>query len=136
MKMIEYFNLFLHDVCVDTSDDVYDTTVTIDFEKGEEPNNYSQHLFKFKMLLLEKVEIKGINESIYGNIPICKYTALIENNIDLFREFALENFDNYDSDEDDDDFYYNFIQEFHKLLAGYGSERIYKLYYQLLEKCK
>lgn len=74
--------------------------------------------------------------TLMSNMPVCgvsfdkgtvtaNWAELIRKNIEIFREFAKDNWVN--EYEDEDDFIYAWIRELHLFLAGYASGDIYTL---------
>ena len=125
MKLYDF--LAMSDCDYDTYDDVYDAIVTISINLEPE-DDYD----RFCIGLVKLVDVKEIADD--GN-PICGWTDLIKNNIDVFRKFANDNWirNNY---EDEDDFIYEWIKELHYFLAGYGECDQYGFYkMELVDKC-
>ena len=119
MKLYDYLKLTECDY--DTCDTVFDALVTVCFiedEDGEKDNYY-----KFCLELMKKVEVEKIN----GDIIIAKWTELIQNNMEKFKEFTEKHWRyTYEDDEDDEDeFIYQWINEFQNYLAGYVAESFY-----------
>lgn len=130
MKLNELLNMFDDGAELDTSDNIFDSGMTIYWDKDEEEDEDYPHLLRLKRQLAEKVDVVKITK---GFVFVVGYTDLIERNFDLFKDFALAN---WDWIPDDEELAYQFIQEFEKLLAGYGTESIYRSYFDLLEKCR
>lgn len=130
MKLNELLEFFKDGAELDTSDNIFDSGMTIYWDKDEEEDEDYPHLLRFKRLLAEKVDVVKITKSF---VVIVGYTDLIEGNFDLFKDFALEN---WGWIPDDEELAYQFIQEFEKLLAGYGTESIYRSYFNLLKECR
>lgn len=133
MKLYEAMQMY-EDSCIDTADDVFDCIVTIDFEKDCEPkSNYE----KFCYELYKKVEFVKFFDGAYAK-AICKWSGLVKDNQFVFEEFVR----NCWVDEkqyvldDVDELQYEWVEQFHLLLAGYGDERDYKNMLDLLSKCK
>ena len=132
MKLYEVLQTH-EELCIDTADKTFDCIVTIDWEKGAEPkNNYE----KFQILLYKKVEFEKFFEGAYAS-AIVDWSGLVDNNKELFREFVKTDW----VDEkkyvlnDDDDLLFEWVEQFHYLLAGYGNEPTYASLIKLLEKC-
>lgn len=133
MKLNELFNLFEDGCCFDTSDNVYDAVVTWDWVTEDEMED--EYYDNFVKTLAEKVEvIKTVGKT--HPVIIVGYSDLINNNLELFWDFAIDNWREEKLIDDDDNLVYEFIEEFHRLVAGNGSERVNKMYYELLLKCK
>lgn len=122
--------MFDSDIDLETSDNIFDVGMTIYWDKDEQEDDDYPHLLRLKRLLAEKVDVVKITTDFD---IVAGYTDLIEGNFDLFKDFAIAN---WAWIPDDEELAYEFIQEFEKLLAGYGTESIYKSYFELLEKCR
>ena len=112
----------------DTYDEVFDPTITVCINLEPE-DDYDE----FAVGLCKLVEVKGIDK--YDGNPICGWSDLINNNIDVFRKFADEHWykNNY---KDNDRFVCEWLSEFHLLLAGYGEDGKYGFYKQeIVDKC-
>ena len=99
----------------DTYDDEYDMSITVcigaDNEQDEDP------YYQFIVGLLKLVEVE--DESVW------KWSLLVEENYDVFREFARYHWNTYSDNQDD--FIEQWLGEIHYLFAGYGSDSTYKL---------
>lgn len=111
--------------CFDTIDYVYDSVVTIDCKNGDDLD-----CDLLKKLLVEKVEVVKI----VGDVIFAGYSYFIDKNFSLFKTFAIENWGE-ERLVDDEDLVYEFINQFHFLLGGSGTEKDYKNYVELLKKC-
>ena len=137
MKLIEYLNLFKNGCDVDTTDTEIDEVVTICYDKNDKPDEDFPFLFKFTNKLLSKVDIAYLNNG--GMCPVvADYSKLILNNIDLFKDFVKKNWIEEKQYVLDDivELQYEFIKDFHLILAGYGTETDNRNYYNLLANCK
>ena len=111
----------------DTWDNVYDAEVTVSINI-EPKNEYDE----FCVALCEKIEVVEIKEEWL----ICNWSDYIKRNINVFRQFADENWfkNNF---EDEDDFIYEWIQELGRFMAGYGVDIEYGWYKEkLIDSCK
>lgn len=116
MKLYEFMKLSQDDF--DTYDTVYDAEVTACYiAENEAKDNYD----KFCIELMKKVEVEKV---VPESHLIVKWTELIQNNMEKFKEFARENWI-YDYEDDEDEFIYQWIKEIHYYLAGYVSEDFY-----------
>lgn len=116
MKLYDIMKMSQDDF--DTYDTVYDADVTVCYiEEAEANDNYD----KFCIELLKKVEVERI---IPESHLIVKWTELIQNNMEKFKEFARKNWI-YDYEDDEDEFIYQWIKEIHYYLAGYVDEDFY-----------
>lgn len=101
----------------DTYDDEYDAIIPVrielDNEQDEDP------YFQFVVGLLKLVEVTDADESVW------KWSLLVEENYDVFREFAQYHWNTYLDSQDD--FIEQWLGEIYLLFAGYGSDSTYKL---------
>lgn len=125
MKLYDY--LKLTENCYDTSDTVFDAVVTVDFiEENKNNDNYD----KFCIELMKKAEVEKVND----DTPIVKWTELIQNNMEKFKEFTAENwYESCQYEDDEDEFIYQWINEIHQYMAGNVSEDFYKKLVELVE---
>lgn len=127
MKLYDFMKMSQNDY--DTYDTVYDAEVTVCYIEEEWENKDSY--YKFCTELIKKVEVGKIN----GDVLIVKWTELIQNNMEKFKAFTKENWDNQYED-DDDEFIYQWINEIHYYLAGYVNEDFYDELVKLVETLK
>lgn len=128
MKLYDFMKISETDW--DTCDTVYDACVTvcyIDEDDEEEMDSY----YKFCIELIKKVEVEKQN----GDILIVKWTDLIHNNMEKFKEFTNKHW-RFNYDDDEDEFIYQWINELHAYLAGYVSEDFYDVLVEFLETLK
>lgn len=132
MKLFEALQVY-EDLCIDTADDVFDCIVTIDWNRADEPND---NCGKFAVELFKKVELVKFFNGAYAN-AICKWSDLVKNNIEVFKDFVKKEWIESKQYvlEDDDDLQFEWVEQFHLLLAGYGTETDYKKMLNLLSKC-
>ena len=125
MKLYDYLKLTKN--CFDTADTVFDAVVTVDFiEENKNNDNYD----KFCIELMKKAEVEKVN----NDTPIVKWTELIQNNMDKFKEFTAENwYESCQYEDDEDEFIYQWINEIHQYMAGNVSEDFYKKLVELVE---
>lgn len=137
MKLNDFMSNF-KSISKDTSDDVYDAVVTIVWDRDEKRDddmfpNYSVFCDK----LFECVEFKEVNEY---DVWIIRWSKLIKDNLELFREWSLANwrdeFEDMIKDEDPDEFICAWLDQLHAYLSGAGTETEYHNLTVLLEKCK
>lgn len=127
MKLYDFMKLTEADY--DTYDTVYDACVTvccIDV-KDEERDNY----YKFCTDITKKVEMVKQN----GDILIVDWTKLIKDNMEHFKLFTENNWNNHYED-DEDEFMYQWINEIHYYMAGYVAEEVYEELVELVNKLK
>lgn len=136
MKLIEYFNLYKDGVDVDTADTEIDEVVTICYDKNEKPDEDFPYLAKFQNELLSKVNLAYLNDGGYCPV-VADYSKLIKDNIELFRSFVKTAWreDKQYVLEDMTELQYEFIKDFHLMLAGYGTETDNRNYYELIAEC-
>lgn len=107
--------------CKDTYDTVFDYGITIDLDLKD--GDYDSYYDKFCTELTKFVEIDHID----GDFFVLKWYEFFERNIDLFRDYAVENWDcGFSDDYDDDDLIYDWMQEIHSYYAGGLSENGYR----------
>lgn len=129
MKLYDLLQMFAS-LDEDTSDSIYDAVVTICWDRSmaEGTDPYDQ----FFTALIKNVDTTGFN--VYETL-ICDWSALCEKHIEDFNDF----FDfgcsfNLSNANDRGDFLYNCVNELHKLVAGYGTDSMYKKLVQILNK--
>ena len=134
MKLIDYFNLYKFGCTMDTSDTEIDAVVTIDYDKRLEPDKDYPYYDKFQKAFLSKVDIAYLNPD---SCVVADYSKLITDNIELFKKFVKEHWveESQYVLEDMTELQYEFIKEFHLLLAGYGTETDNRNYYELISEC-
>lgn len=125
MNVLEFLDFEGKDF--DIGDKTYDITVTCcqssdfaqalkDYEAGRKVEYYSL----FNAQLFSKVQmVSG------GDHPVADWAKLIEDNTEVFKEFARKHWiaDYADKDE----FIYEWIKELDSYIAGYVSESFYKV---------
>ena len=91
---------------------------------------------KFVNLLLKSVEIDYLRSD---GVPICKFSDIINNNLDMFKEHVKKHWSedcqwvlNQDA-IDAGEFAYEFIKEFDNVVGGRYGESVNKQYYELLQ---
>ena len=102
----------------DTYDTEYDASVTVCWI-GKESDNYD----KFCNEIIKKVNvIKKVGDGLLVN-----WSELIKRNMERFRQFTKDNWnENCQYEDDEDEFIYQWINEIHLYMAGYVSENFYK----------
>lgn len=121
MKLYEFMKMSKADY--DTYDTVYDACVTVCYA-DEETDSYD----KFCNDIMKKVEVVEVHE----NCIIVDWSALINENIDKFREFT-ENHWKYTYEDDEDELIYQWINEINAYMAGYVSEDFYNILVEFVE---
>ncbi len=123
MKLYDFIKLTEADY--DTYDTVYDACVTVCYIDDEDiTDDYD----KFCIEITKKVEVEKQN----GDILIVKWTNLIQNNMEKFKNFT-EKYWKYTYEDDEDEFIYQWINEIHSYMAGYVSEDFYSILVKFVE---
>ena len=137
MKLIEYLNLYKDCCTIDTADTEIDEIVTIDYDKQTVPDEDFPYYDKFAKAFYEKVDIAYLNDGGYCPVVV-NYSKLITDNIELFKAFVKKNWreDKQYVLEDMTELQYEFIKDFHLMLAGYGTETDNRNYYELISECR
>ena len=141
MKLFDYLMMFNDWVSIDVPDNEIDAVIAVDFIPGEADkiDEDFPYMDKFTTLLYKKVEINNLMD---GGTPVCKFSDIINKNIELFKEHVKKHWkeemqwvldqDNIDAGE----FAYEFIKEFDNVIGGRYPESVNKQYYELLSNCK
>lgn len=118
----------------DTYDTVFDAEITVclPYSEDEDDDYYNKCCVALAKLVTVKEYVKNVY---YYDGVTCNWNELIKLNFDLFKEFEQKYWScHYD---DEDDFIYEWLHELEKFMAGYGTESIYKNFYEsVLSKCK
>ena len=115
MTLFEYLELHKDDF--DTCDTEYDAIVTVCYiDESDVTDNYD----RFCTSIIKKVEVVSCENR---NL-IVNWSALIKNNMDKFKAFTKEYWNNQYED-DEDEFIYQWISEIHLYIAGYVGEKMY-----------
>ena len=115
---------------IDTYDTEFDicVTVCIDIKRGKNLDSLEPY-DKFNNLLVRKVFVESTDKNI-----VCNWSGFVKKNMALFKAYSEQNWiRTYD---DDDTTIYEWLKDFHLLMAGYGDDTIYKSLNDLLVKCK
>lgn len=138
MKLIELVNLY-DSFSEDIADNYIDTVITIDWEKESTSlDKEYPYLMKATKRLMAITEIEKIN----GSVIICKFSKIIDDNIQLFKGFIENNWvDSMQWVLDEDaikhgEFHYEILKDLNNVVIGNYGESVNKKYYQLLSKCK
>lgn len=128
MKLYDFLKISQNDF--DTCDTVYDTGVTVCYiDEEDTEDNYD----KFCIGLMKKVEVEEQND----DILIVKWTELIQNNMEKFKEFTKENwYESCQYEDDEDEFIYQWINEIHQYMAGNVSINFYDKLVELVQTLK
>lgn len=123
MKLYDFLKISQNDF--DTEDTIYCAVVTVCYiDEEDAEDNYD----KFCIELMKKVEM----EKQVGDGLLVKWTELIQNNMEKFKEFAREHWITA-YENDDDEFIYQWIKEIHYYMAGYVDEDFYDNLVKLVE---
>lgn len=135
MKLIDYLNLYKDCCTIDTADTEIDSVVTIVYDKRTVPDEDFPCYDKFQKALFAKVNLAYLHDN--GTIVV-DYSKLITDNIELFKDFVKKHWidDKQYVLDDMTELQYEFIKEFHLILAGYGTETENRNYYELISECK
>lgn len=114
---------------IDTHDTEFDIciTVCIDIKRGKNLGNLNPY-DKFNNLLVRKVFVESTDKNI-----ICDWSGFVRKNFNLLNDFMHHY---WEHSYTDDDFVCAWLIEFGLLIAGNGSDSVYKLMNELLAKCK
>ena len=125
MKLYDFMKLTETDW--DTSDTEYDAGVTVCYiEEGKDNDNYD----KFCIELMKKVELEKQNR----DVLIVKWTELIQNNMEKFKEFTAKHwYETCQYEDDENEFIYQWINEIHSYMAGNVSEDFYETLVEFVE---
>ena len=118
MKLYDFMKVAQNDY--DTEDTIYCATVTVCYidEEDEEKDSY----YKFCTEIIKKVEV----EKQMGDGLLVRWTELIKNNMDKFKKFTREHWkDTCQYEDNEDEFIYQWINEFHQYMAGCVGEDFY-----------
>lgn len=113
--------------CLDTCDDVFDITITVDILTAKEEKDLG-YCGKFANFINKNVNVIG---KAGGCDLVADWTALITENMAVFREAANDMWYEGSVPDDEDDFIYEWLKEIRGWLAGYVSESDYR---QFMEK--
>lgn len=132
MKLYEAMQIYDND-CFDTCDTVFDAIVTVSKMENENEDNYSV----FSTELYKKVDFVKFFDGAYAKAEV-NWTGLIEKNYAQFEKYVKENWIDEKQCvlEDKDDFIYEWIEQIHLLLSGYGTESVYQDMIDLLKTCE
>lgn len=136
MKLIDFMKNFKR-VSEDTSDDIFDAVVTVEWEPNfGSDSNILDNYYGFCNKLYECVEFKEVNEY---KVWVVQWSKLITDNLELFRAWSLDNwreeFEAMIKDEDSEEFVCAWVDQLHAYLSGMGTETEYHNLTVLLEKC-
>lgn len=141
MKLFDYLKMHKYFVSIDVPDNEIDVVVVVCFnpEIADYVGLDFPYMDKFTNLIYKKVEIDYLMDN---GTPVCKFSDIINKNIELFKEHVKKHWkkemqwvldqDNIDAGE----FAYEFIKEFDNVIGGRYPESVNKQYYELLSNCK
>ena len=138
MKLNEYLMMYKDWVELDVPDTEIDYTVYVGFDKetaGKISDDFP-YMDKFIDLLYKKVDISYL---VPDGIPVCDFSKLIHDNLDLFKKHIKETWVEdmqWVLDDESGEFEYEIIKEFDNVINGRYGESVNKGYFDLLSKCK
>lgn len=103
----------------DVYDDVFDAEVTVCYIRESNRNDFCE---KFCIEIIKKVNLVKQTDDC---CLVAKWTKLIQDNMEKFREFTDKHWSRKYKD-DEDEFIYQWINEIHLYMAGYVSEDFYE----------
>lgn len=112
----------LGNCCLDTCDDVFDIIITVDILTDDEENDMGYY-GKFANFICKNVNVLG---KAGGCDVVADWSALITENMSVFRKAARAMWYEGSVPDDDDDFIYEWLNEIRGWLAGGVSESAYK----------
>ena len=125
MKLYDFMKISQNDF--DTEDTIFCNGATVCYiAENEASDNYDI----FCIELMKKVEV----EKQVGDTLIVKWTELIQNNMEKFKEFTKKHW--IADYKDDDEFIYQWINEIHYYMAGYVSIDLYDELVELARNLK
>lgn len=131
MKLYEALKYY-EGLSLDTTDTEYDCIVTID-KIEEVKDNYDL----FCVELQKKVELKKFIKGYFAT-AVVDWTGFLKKNKDQFVQYVKENW--IESKQyvlnDEDEFFCEWIEQINLLVAGNGTETIYKNFINMLKECK
>lgn len=111
----------------DVYDNVYDAEVTVCYidEDKELYDKFCNEIIK-KVILIRQISDYSLE---------AKWTKLIEDNMEKFREFTRMHWhDEAQYEDDDDEFIYQWINEIHGYMAGCVSEDFYEVLVEFVKE--
>lgn len=112
----------LGNCCLDTCDDVFDIIITVDILTDDEENDMGYY-GKFVNFICKNVNVLG---KAGGCDVVADWSALITENMSVFRKTARAMWYEGSVPDDDDDFIYEWLEEIRGWLAGGVSENCYQ----------
>lgn len=138
MKLIDLVNLY-DNFSEEVSDNYIDIALSIDYDMND--NSFSKeypNLYKFTKRLISLAEVEKIN----GDVIICKFSKIIDDNIEKFKGFIKNNWcDSMQWVLEEDvikygEFHYEILNDINNVLIGRYSEKVISKYLYLLNDCK
>lgn len=141
MKLWDYLSMYRGSVDLDVPDTEIDNTITVCFNSDtkDEIDKEFPYMDKFTQLLYKSVDIAYF---IPKGIPVCNFSKIINNNIELFKLHVKKHWTEScqwvlaQDAIDEGEFTFEFIKEFGNVIGGNYGETVNKQYYNLLLKCK
>lgn len=120
------------DQTIDTCDTIYDCIVTVDKIEKATDNYYT-----FCVELQKKVDFERFFNGAFAS-AIVDWTGFLKKNKSIFENLVKETWIEPKQYvlNDEEEFYCEWIEQLHLLLAGYGTEGTYKKLVKMLKDCK
>lgn len=138
MKLWDYLMMYKDYVELEVPDTEIDNIVCIEFDKSTaaEISKDFPYMDKFTQLLCQKVDIDYF---VPDGIPVCNFSKLINDNIDLFKKHIKKHWVEsmqWVIEDDSGELEYEIIKEFDNVIGGRYGESVNKQYFETLSKCK
>lgn len=138
MKLWDYLMMYKDYVELEVPDTEIDNIVCIEFDKSTaaEISKDFPYMDKFTQLLCQKV---NIDYFVPDGIPVCNFSKLINDNIDLFKKHIKKHWVEsmqWVIEDDSGELEYEIIKEFDNVIGGRYGESVNKQYFETLSKCK
>lgn len=138
MKLWDYLMMYKDYVRLEVADTEIDTIVCIDFDKktATQISKDYPYMDKFTNILCQKVDIEYF---VPDGIPVCNFSKLIHNNLELFKKHIKENWVEemqWVLNDDSGELEYNVIKEFDNVVNGRYGEDVNRQYFYTLFECK
>lgn len=141
MTLWELLKLYKNGFCDDVSDNYIDYLFCIDFDSKTDSGIQKDfpYMCRFTELLFKKTDIDYINDD---NRIVCKFSKIIDDNIDIFKQFIKDNYIESmhwiieDDAIDSGELHYHILEDFNAVLSGATGEKANKIFCKLLESCK
>lgn len=138
MKLYDIYKIKKNGLEDDIADNYIDFAFCFCISEEDENDTEYKNMIDFTILLMKKVDIECIN----GDIIICKFSDIINNNMDLIKDFIRKNWIKECQcflDEDAikyGEFHYEVLKEWNNVIIGNYGEEMNRKYLDLLKACK